>query len=74
MKKKVEYRTVVLNGSKVWWGFIGAILLHGAGFVWWASGVNNTLSTVKNDVQQIKRDIYHVQPIQSQERNNHSYL
>lgn len=38
-----DSKTIILNGTRVWFGVLGAILIHGASTIWFASSLNTTV-------------------------------
>ena len=62
-----ETKTIILNGTKVWFGVLFFIIVHGGAGVWWASAINTSVKhvqeeivEVKEEIKDVKKDIYEI--------------
>lgn len=52
-----ENKTIILNGSKVWFTLIMFVMAHGSAGVWWASSINVRVNHVEKEVIELKEAI-----------------
>lgn len=54
---KKETKTIILNGSKVWFAAIIFLIVHGGAGIWWASSINTRMYHVEQKVTRIEQKI-----------------
>lgn len=48
-----DSKTIILNGNKVWFGVIGAVLIQTASIVWFSSSLNTTVKTMDTKLDKL---------------------
>lgn len=56
-KVKKEYKTVILNGTKVWLTCIMFLIGNMGTGIWWASSINTQVKTLKETTVEMKKSI-----------------
>lgn len=50
-----DSKTVILNGSRVWFALICFVVIHGASGIWWASSINTRMAHVEKGQTELKQ-------------------